>query len=84
MSRHPDGNGNDPRVIPFRPRKPAPRPPSQWRKSLILFAVLFALVAGLGALFGRGGLDRTELATAFVFALAVTGADILNRRRGLA
>ena len=83
MNRRSPGNGHDPRVVPFRPRKQPPlRPSIDWRQVLILFVALFVLVAGLGAVFSPTGFGQAEAITALVFALVVTGADLVRRRRG--
>ena len=83
MTRRPNGDGHDSRVIPFRPRKPEPPRPTQWGMSLKLFAILFAAGALL-ALMLQGGLGVAELLTPFAFAAVVAGADFYRRRKGLA
>ena len=81
MSRRPRKDlGDDPVVIPFRPRPKPPRVPSRWEHSLKFFLILLAVVGLLRALYVGFLLDWTDLLFAVLLAGAITFGDYLRRR----
>ena len=81
MSGHLNGSGEDPNVIPFRPRPKPPRVPPRWWPSLKLFLILLPLAAVLGGLTSGAWLHWTNLLFAVALAGVVAFGEFRARRR---
>ncbi|MES2443744.1 MAG: hypothetical protein V4574_13010 [Pseudomonadota bacterium] len=80
MSRRPNGSGDDPRVIPFRPRPKPPKPSPRWLPSLKLFLILLAAIAAIRALTTGLTFDVFDVLFVVLLAGSIALADLLGRR----